>query len=409
MLTRAQLAELQREFPGDQEPPSDDVPPPGGPEDYGLPADDVRPPDERARSPATLALVSPQEWQGTPVEPMRWQAHNRIPAGDATILSGDGAGGKTTIALQLSVAVACDLGDWLGTTCLSGPVIFFSGEEPENEMRRRLIRVAQKRGLEPDEINNLHFHFADPDKCLLGLGKPNGPIAPTPLFESLSAAVFDIRPVLLVVDSIAATFGGNQNDRVHARTFVGMFRRLARQADCAALLLDHPSLSGMTNGTGRGGSMDWQNATRARLHLEAVQDEDGGTARVLEVKKTNYGPSGEKVRLRWEDGCFVPQSDPPPASQSAAFSAIDFAYLTCLDVTTAQGRRVREHAGRGYAPSVFADMPEAQGVTMRAFKAAQERLFSAGIIHNQAEGPPSKRTHFVARKPPTKALGEDRS
>jgi len=162
----------------------------------------------------------------------------------------------------------------------------------------------------------------------------------------------------------------------------------------------------MTNGTGRGGSMDWQNATRARLHLETLQDEEGGTSRVLEVKKTNYGPAGEKVRLCWEDGCFVPQNEPPAASQSAAYSAVDFAYLTCLDVATAQGRRVREHAGRGYAPRVFADMPEAQGMTMRAFKAAQERLFSTGVIHNQAEGPPSKRTHFVARKPPAKVNAE---
>jgi hypothetical protein len=37
----------------------------------------------------------------------------------------------------------------------------------------------------------------------------------------------------------------------------------------------YPSLSGITNGTGRGGSMDWQNATRARLHLETVREEEG--------------------------------------------------------------------------------------------------------------------------------------
>ena len=37
--------------------------------------------------------------------------------------------------------------------------------------------------------------------------------------------------------------------------------------------------------------------------LEASQS--GDTARVLEVKKLNYGPAGEKVRLQWEDGCLV--------------------------------------------------------------------------------------------------------
>ncbi|MBR1151932.1 AAA family ATPase [Bradyrhizobium sp. JYMT SZCCT0428] len=350
------------------------------------------------QSAAPLSLICPAAWRGVPLEEMRWLATNRIPAADATILSADGGSGKTTAALQLAVAVERDLGDWLGTTCMSGPVIFFSGEEPEQEMRRRLDRVARRRGLDPAEIENLHFHFADPDGCLLGMSRPNGPIVPTPLFEALRAAAIEIRPALIVIDSIAATFGGNQNDRVHARTFVGMFRRLARQADCAVLLLDHPSLSGMTNGTGRGGSMDWQNATRARLHLETVEGEDGKAGRVLEVKKLNYGPAGEKVRLQWEEGCFVLEGTASAPRQGAAFSIADQAYLACLDRLTLQGREVREHPGRGYAPKVFADMPEANGMTARGFKAAQERLFSAGLIHNVTEGPASKRTKRIARK-----------
>ncbi|UGY15571.1 AAA family ATPase [Bradyrhizobium septentrionale] len=365
---------------------------PDSPDAYGIHSEPAREP-----APAVpLALICPPAWRDLPLEEMRWLATNRIPAGDATILSGDGGGGKTTVALQLSIAVERGLGDWLGTTCLSGQVIFFSGEEPEPEMRRRLDRVARKRGLEPSEIAGLHFHFADPDGCLLGLSRPNGPIVPTPLFDRLCTAALEIRPALIVVDSIAAVFGGNQNDRVHARSFVGMFRRLARQADCAVLLLDHPSLSGITSGTGRGGSMDWQNATRARLHLETVSDAEEGIDRILEVKKINYGAPGEKVKLRWEDGCFVPDSA-PALTRATGFNTVDRAYLACLDRLTLQGREVREHPGRGYAPKVFADMPEANGITARAFKAAQERLFSAGLIQNVTEGPASKRTKHIAR------------
>src|SRR5260221_4993295 len=100
---------------------------------------------------------------------MRWLATSRIPAGDVTILSGDGGGGKPTVALQLAVSVERGLGDWLGTTCESGPVIFVSAEEPEHEMRRRLQRVARKRGLDPDGIEGLHFHFANPENCLLAV------------------------------------------------------------------------------------------------------------------------------------------------------------------------------------------------------------------------------------------------
>jgi RecA-family ATPase len=391
-------------FPGDS-PLGAEPPLPDGPERYGQspdgePEGQGQDQEKTPPKPPPLKLVTPTAWRGIAIPPMQWLALSRIPAGDATILSGDGGSGKTIVALQLAVAVERGLGDWLGTTCEQGPVIFFSAEEPEAEMRRRLHRVARKRGLEPDDIENLHFHFADPDACLLGMSRPNGPMVPTPLFELLRSAAMDIRPALIVIDSIAASFGANQNDRVQARGFVSLFRRLAQDAGCAVLLLDHPSLSGITNGTGRGGSVDWQNATRARLHLETVDDAEGGTDRVLELKKTNYGPCGEKVKLRWEDGCFVLQGAVAAPAQAAAFNAADRAYLDCLDVATAQGRNVFAATGRGYAPKVFADMPEANGVSARALKSSQERLFSGGLIWNEQFGPPSKGTRRIARKPP---------
>jgi RecA-family ATPase len=383
-----------------EEPPVDDIPMPASIADYGL-SDDAGPVVERPAGTveAPLTLVTPAQWRGIPIPPMRWLATNRIPAGDVTILSGDGGGGKTTLALQLAVSVAADLGDWLGTTVETGPVIFFSGEEPENEIRRRLERVAKKRGLEADDIENLHFHFAEPDKCTLGGAPANTPIAPTALFNSLQRSARDIRPALIIVDSNAATLGGNYLDRVHARTFVSLFRSLARELGCAVLLLDHPSLSGMTNGSGRAGNMDWQNTVRALLYLRSVENEHGPTSgRELEVMKSNYGPRGEKQKLQWESGCYVLEGSASAPRQAAAYSGADQTYLDCLDAMTAQGRHVCYAPGRGYAPKAFADMPQAKGMTLRAFAAAQERLFAAGKIENVAYGPPSKGTKQIARK-----------
>jgi hypothetical protein len=99
----------------------DDVPPP---EHYPESADGEPMVDIPLADAAPLVLITPAQWRGVPIPPMRWLATNRIPMGDVTILSGDGGGGKTTLAEQLAVSVAADLGDWLGTTCLTGPVIF---------------------------------------------------------------------------------------------------------------------------------------------------------------------------------------------------------------------------------------------------------------------------------------------
>jgi AAA domain len=73
-----------------------------------------------------MHLVCPCQWRGELLSPTRWPATNRIPAGDVTILSDDGGGGKTTVALQLALTVEEDINDWLGTTIEADAVIFFS-------------------------------------------------------------------------------------------------------------------------------------------------------------------------------------------------------------------------------------------------------------------------------------------
>jgi hypothetical protein len=104
------------------------------------------------------------------------------------------------------------------------------------------------------------------------------------------------------------------------------------------------------------------------------------------------------VRLRFEDGCFVPEGSGSAPAQAAAFNAADQAYLDCLDAMTAQGRHVCYAPGRNYAPKAFAEMPQANGMTWRAFQKAQERLFGADAIENVGYGSPSKGTKRIARK-----------
>lgn len=386
------------------EPAPEQIEPPAweGPTDIPASADGeliVEPLNGATRAPAEpLTTITPATWRGTPIVPMRWLALNRIPANDVTILSGDGGAGKTTIALQLAVSVACDLGDWLGTTCEAGPVLFFSAEEPEEEIRRRIDRIAANRGLDPDDIENLHLHFPRLMECCLGTGAPNQPIAPTAAFHSLKAAVRRLRPTLVIVDSNAATLGGNYVDRAHARTFVSQFREMAQETGCAVLLLDHPSAAGLTNGSGRAGNMDWQNAVRAFLYFRKLDNEDGSSGRELEIMKSNYGPTGDKTALQWSGGHYVLEGTATAPQQAAAFTLADQTYLDCLDTMTAQGRHVCHAKGRGYAPKAFADLPQANGITWRAFQSAQERLFAAGAIENVAYGPPSKGTKRIARK-----------
>jgi hypothetical protein len=91
--------------------------------------------------------------------------------------------------------------------------------------------------------------------------------------------------------------------------------------------------------------------------MVADTDEDGTTDRVLEIKKTNYGSCGEKVKLRWEDGSFVMAATASaPHHQAAALATADEIDLDCLDTR----RNVFPMPGRGQAPKVFAEMEAGQ-------------------------------------------------
>jgi len=75
-------------------PRRDDIPAANDPAEFGLSADAGSPvveiPAATTGEAPPLVLVTPPQWRGVPIPPMRWLATNRVPAGDVTILSGDG-------------------------------------------------------------------------------------------------------------------------------------------------------------------------------------------------------------------------------------------------------------------------------------------------------------------------------
>lgn len=78
------------------------------------------------------------------------------------------------------------------------------------------------------------------------------------------------------------------------------------------ILLSHPSLSGMADGSGRSGSTGWGNSVRSRLYFSRILadgveiDED---LRSLTSNKPNYAKRGFAIRVRYDNGVFVREAD----------------------------------------------------------------------------------------------------
>jgi RecA-family ATPase len=190
-------------------------------------------------------------------------------------------------------------------------------------------------------------------------------------------------------------FDGDAIARRQVRAFMAMLRKIAREYNTAILLLDHPSVRGMNDGSGTANSVDWRNSVRAMIHLSDPNASDPD-ARELEIKKTNRSRVGEKITLRWTGLTFAPEmSGAISPSRAAADRGVDELFLKLLDKRNSQGRPVHARAAKGSAPSEFAIDPEANGTTADAFRLAMERLFVAGKIKTIETGPPTKRRRHL--------------
>lgn len=345
--------------------------------------------DERAKRADPTARKSrfftAASLEGKEIPERNWLVRGLIPSGTVTLLTGDGGTGKSLVALQL--AAACALGkQWLGRGVSAGQALFVSAEDDEDELHRRLNDILEAEGMGFADLDRLTLRsLAGEDALLTALDTRTGIQKATALYRELDAFLADLRPAVVVLDTLADLFPGNENDRAQARQFIGMLRSLAIRHECAVVLLAHPSLSGIQSGTGMSGSTGWHNSVRSRLYLRRVvqgEDEPNPDARVLETMKANYGPTGEEIALTWRNGVFEVDPAETTLDRSARRSKAMRKFMELLRLFTEQGRDVNSRAGRYYAPTIFAAHPEAEGITKNAFADAMECLFSQGAIRD---------------------------
>jgi RecA-family ATPase len=346
-----------------------------------------------------LTAVSAANFAGQPVPAREWHAKDLIPEKNVTLLTGDGGTGKSLLAAQLSVAT--ELGrPWLGCDVKRGPVIYFGAEDDLEEMHRRFAAIASEEGINLDRLESLHICCLAGKNAVLATANDRGIIQPTDLWAALRSLVISIKPKLVVFDTLADLFGGNENVRTQAQQFVSMLRGLALETDSTALLLAHPSVSGIASGSGTSGSTAWSNSVRSRLYLDHVREngvEADPDARVLRTMKSNYGPKGGEIRLRWFQGVFT--TGDANGAEAAALSArqmhAEVLFLDLLTTYTDQGRPIGPVPGTIYAPALFAREPKAKGVGKRELENAMGRLLEAGRIRVTERGPPSRLRRYL--------------
>jgi RecA-family ATPase len=348
-----------------------------------------------AEAIADLPWFSASDLANTPVPPRGWYVRDMIPDRTVTLLGGDGGTGKSLLALQL--AVAGDLGaEWIGQLPEQGAVVFASAEDDKDELHRRLNDIAISYDGCLAELKRVHMVSLAGLDAVMGGPDKAGIIRETAVWRGLVAKVEKVKPRLVVIDTLADVFAGDENKRAQARQFIGLLRKLALDHKCAVLLLNHPSLSGMASGAGTSGSTGWNNSVRSRLYFDRIRDEDDNVEldadlRRLSVLKANYSQVGPLVTMRWKKGVFRVEGERKGSFDRTAESAkAERVFLDLIAEFEKQGRHVSSKPSGSYAPTAFARSPAAVGLSKKALKGAMERLFSTNRIKTETCGPPSR-------------------
>jgi RecA-family ATPase len=282
------------------------------------------------------------------------------------IFSGEGGGGKSTIELMKDVAHVAGK-DWLGSLPDYGPAIYIGTEESEKELHIRMAAIAGhfnvsfqdliKSGLKILPL--LDSDDPTPLGSLLCTISKGGTIELTPLYHQIYEAVGDIKPINVSIDPLSSVFGGSELDRAQVYAFRWHMVRLARVSRTkrtngetyggSITILSHPSLQGISSGSGISGSTAWHGAFRFRQYLKGVTAENGEVVdkdlRQLEFKKNQYGPLGETIVLRYRAGLFLPIPGVTGLNKLSRELTAQDVFLTLLRRFTRANRNVSERLG----------------------------------------------------------------
>jgi RecA-family ATPase len=353
-----------------------------------------------------LQWLDMSTWDSDPKPERKWAIRDRVPLNQAGLFSGEGGTGKSIIELMKNVAHVAGK-DWLGSLPEPGPAFYLGAEDDKDEIHIRLADIAAHYGITFEELTKGGLKvlpLLGQDATLCAPTK-SGKIETTALYRLIYEAAGDIKPKNISIDTLSRAFAGSEIDRVQVYAFAMHMQALAKVAGSSVTVLSHPSLTGISSGSGISGSTAWHGAFRFRQYLSGVKAADGeqpdGDLRQLEFKKNQYGPIGETMVLRYQRGLFLPEASMSNLDKVARDATVDSAFLSLLARFTEQGRNVSEKPNaNSFAPTVFAKEEAAakHGIRKADFEGAMRRLFDRNKIFVETYGKPCRPFTRIAQK-----------
>lgn len=359
----------------------------------------------REARPVQFLVRDASEFEGKPIPGRDWLVPSVLVRRSLTLFSGDGGTGKSLLCLQMQVAAALGK-EWLGLQMPEKLSSFaFYCEDDEQEIHRRLDDLCKFYGCSFADLDGrVRFvsRVGEDNELVVFRGyKDSAKATRTQLFRQIENEVKESGAQLIVIDTAADAFAGNENIRSQVRAFVNLLRRLALINNGGVILNAHPSKSAMLDGSGFSGSTAWNGSVRNRLYLTRPkssdsEEDDGQTdERVLKVMKSNYGPFGEKMKCRWEKGVFVRTDNAQPGSIVDRLSD-NARVMKAVEYLISRGTKLSAAPkARNALVNEIRELPSCKDLSWGAAVAIQDRLIEQRQLVIVEIGPPARRFAYI--------------
>lgn len=337
---------------------------------------------KKAKPPPKIVPLCLPALHLQPVPERRWIVPQWLPVRQVTLNYADGGIGKTLLGMQLMAATALGA-PWCGLQVEQCPSVGLFSEDDATEIHIRMEAVRASYGVAFTDMADVHPIDATGEDNILAHFDGNH-MMPTVRFQQLRECALDTRARLVMIDTAATTFGGNENDRSQVTQYVGsLLTKLAQEIDGAVLLNAHPSVSGISNGDLRSGSTGWNNSARSRWAMTRPVDDDGkpvldSSERVLTRRKSNAAAAGETIQLEWQEGVFVAKGGPTGFNAGNRKDAAEAAFRAALKASPRPASN--EIRASNYAPRMFSQTPIAADFHPSELAEAMRNLLSRGVL-----------------------------
>lgn len=213
-----------------------------------------------------------------------WLWKGRIPAGELTVLAGDGGLGKSTFAAWLAAQVTT--GEITGLTGMKTVAVVLGEDDPARTLRPRYAAA----GADMDRVTVVAAEQGIGDEVL---------ILPDDL-DAITDHVALNRPELLIVDPLTAHLNGavdshRDGGRGGMRQVLNPLSRIAQKYGTTVVAVFHLNKGQGPAAQRIGGSAGIRNAARNVLvfaqHPDARGEGDDDGRRIIGHDKCNYGPT----------------------------------------------------------------------------------------------------------------------